>query len=337
MKYALTLFSILISITSFSQLKGTISDYSHFEIKLKKDTIDFVIADTSLSETKPVLLFCQGSQPIPLFIDAGEKGIRPLALSNFDLNKMKEQYHVVVISMPKTPIAPSFDKVNRSYSYVLDSSDERSYDPAFHEADYMENYVKRANRVIKFLLKQKWVDQSELVIAGHSQGSRIAVGIAHSNKKVTKLGLFGYNPMRRVDQLIWKYRKLAVRGEITWEEADSLQQNIYEFYKQILNDDILEEKPSLKSWRSFSVSSITQLSNLEIPVYIAFGSRDGVAEYCDVLPLHFAEEGKTNYVIKRYPNLEHNFFPLDKNLQPDYANGKWAEVMNSFIEWSNDE
>jgi len=126
-----------------------------------------------LSEVKPVLLFCQGSQSIPLFIDFGEKGIKPIALSNFDVNKMKEHYHVVVISMPKTPLAPPLAQLNKSYNYVLDPSNERSYDRAFLEADYLENYVKRANRVIKFLRKQKWVDKSELVIAGHSQGSRI--------------------------------------------------------------------------------------------------------------------------------------------------------------------
>jgi len=148
------------------------------------------------------------------------------------------------------------------------------------------------------------------------------------------MGLFGYNPMRRIDQLVWRYRKKAQQGEITWEQADSLQQKQYELYDIILNEDSVAAHPSLISWRSFSVSSISELSNLEIPVHIAFGSLDDVAEYCDLLPLYFLETNKTNYVLKRYPNLDHNFFPLDENFQPDYNNGKWIEVMNSFIEWT---
>lgn len=334
MKYLLALISILSSIPSFGQLKGTISAYSHFQVTLKEDTVEFVVADTSLTEAKPVLLFCQGSQPVPLFIDFGEQGIVPIPLNNFDLDRMKAHYHVVVISMPKTPVIVSQEHLNHSYNYVTDPSSEYSYDPEYVAADYLENYVDRANRVIEFLREQKWVDGSELVVAGHSQGSRVAVALADANRNVTRLGLFGYNPMRRVDQMIWAYRKQAQNGEITWEKADSLQHAEYAFYETVLNDDSVAENPALRSWRSFCTSSISELVNLKIPVYIAFGSQDNVAEYCDLLPLYFAEKNKRNYVLRRYPNLEHNFFPLDENFRPDHANGKWPEVMNAFIEWS---
>ena len=332
---SLTTFLVLAS-ASFCQQREIIAGYTHFELTHKKDTIDFVVADTSLSivKPKPVLLFCQGSQPLPLFIDFGEQRIAPVTLNNFDVSEMKKNYHVVVISMPKTPISVTPKHLNRSYNYVLDTSDQYSYDPAYLEADYLTNYIDRANKVIKFLRKQKWVDKTKLVVAGHSQGSRVAVGIAHSNKRVTQLGLFGYNPMRRIDQLVWSYRKQAQQGAITWKEADSLQRLQYEFYREILSDDSLKTNPELTAWRSFSVSSISQLVELKIPVYIAFGSLDNVAEYCDLLPLYFAEQNKSNYLLKRYPNLEHNFFPLDENFRPDHANGQWKEVMNSFISWS---
>lgn len=327
--------SILVSLSSFGQLKGTIADqYSHFELTHKKDTIDFVVADTSLSVVKPVLLFCQGSQPVPLFFDFGSRGIVPVTLNNFDVTEMKKKYHVVVISMPKTPIVVSPDHLNRSYSYVQDTSIEHSYHPEYVKGDFLENYVDRANTVIKYLVKQKWVDKKTIVVAGHSQGSRVAVGIAHSKKRVTKLGLFGYNPKRRIDQIIWSYRKQAQNGEITWEQAESLQQEQYEFYQEVVNPDTVEAHPYLKSWQSFSTCSVSQLTELDIPVYIAFGSDDVIAEYCDLLPLDFAEKNKTNYVLKRYPKLEHNFFPVNEEGRPDYSNGQWINVMNSFIEWS---
>lgn len=335
MKLVTLTISILFSLSSFAQLKGTIANhYSHFELVYKKDTIDFVVADTALSDTKPVLLFCQGSQPVPLFFDLEGQGIVPSTLNNFNVKEMKKKYHIVAISMPKTPVIVGADHLNNSYSYVQDTSLEHSYNLEYLKADFLENYINRANAVIKYLSKQKWVDQSNIVVAGHSQGSRVAVGIAHSNKRVTKLGLFGYNPKRRIDQIIWTYRKQAQNEEITWEQADSLQEEQYEFYNLVLDQDSVEANPSLKSWQSFSTSSISELTDLEIPVYIAFGSEDLIAEYCDLLPLDFAEKNKTNYFIKRYPNLEHNFFPVNEDGRPDYSKGEWNNVMNAFIEWS---
>lgn len=337
MKISLLALSVLLSAVSFGQLKGTIGDqYSHFQLKHKKDTIDFVVADTALTKTKPVLLFCQGSQPIPLFFDFPSQGIIPVTLSNFDVNEMKKDFHLVVISMPKTPVVVGPDHLNRSYCYVQDPTIEHSYDPEYLEGDFLQNYVDRANKVIKYLIKQKWVDKSQIMVAGHSQGARVAVGIAHSNKNVTKVGLFGYNPQRRIDQMVWTYRKQAEYGNISWEQADSLQQKQYEFYRTVLNTDSVDANPSLKSWQSFSTSSIEQLTDLNIPVYIAFGSEDGVADYCDLLPLDFAEKQKTDYVIKRYPNMEHNFFPLREDGKPDYENGQWNNVMKAFLNWSKE-
>jgi len=139
--------------------------------------------------------------------------------------------------MPHTPLIVDKVNLNNKYNYIIDSTDEYSYSEAFLKADYFENYVDRANKVIQFLLKQSWIDAAKLVVAGHSQGSRVAVGVASSNKKVTHLGLFGYNPYSRIEQLIRQNRKDALLGKITWQVADSLQQATYDFYKLIQNKD----------------------------------------------------------------------------------------------------
>lgn len=335
MKFLILSVSFLFSLSAIAQFKEVIADqYSHFELKHKKDTIHFIVADTSLSEEKPVLIYCQGSQPIPLFVDFGEQGIVELPLSNFNIKEMKKNYHLVAISMPKTPVVVGPDHLNRSYCYVQDTSIAHSYNPEYQKADFLENYVDRANKVIKYLRKQKWVDKSKIVVAGHSQGSRVAVQVAHSNKHVKKLGLFGFSPKRRIDQMVWTVRKQAQSGEITWEQADSLQRTQYEFYRDAVDPNANEERLSLKTWRSFSNNSISKLTGLKIPIYIAFGSEDVIAEYCDLLPLDFAEAYKTDYILKRYPGLEHNFFPVDEEGRPDYQKGQWNNVMMTFIEWS---
>lgn len=308
--------------------------YTHFQTILKKDTIDFVVAETDLTVKKPVLLFCQGSQPVPLFFDFPDQGIIPVTLNNFDVSEMKKNYHVVVISMPKTPVTVGWDHLNKQYNYVLDTASEYSYDPEFTKADYLENYVARANQVLKYLSKKKWVDNEQLVVAGHSQGSHVALGIAHANKNVTHLGLFGFNPLGRIDQYIRSARKQAESYEITWQQADSIQKDTYEEYQSYYKPDSTQTSPFANSWKSFSKSQLNELINLKIPVYIAYGSNDINSDFCDLLPLYFIEKGKSNYEVLRYPNLEHNFFPIDKNGNPDYQNGRWFVVMNEFVIWS---
>lgn len=331
-KFVFSLF-LIFTITGYAQnnVKGT--SFSHFELKSKKDTIDFVVADTNLSIRKPILLFCQGSQPKPLFIDFDEEGIFPVPLSNFNLKALTINYHVVVISMPNTPLIVGKEHLNKQYNYITDTTDQHSYSTAYLQADYAENYVRRANKALRFLAKQKWVDPSRLVVVGHSQGARIAVGIANSNKHVTDLGLFGYNPNGRVDQSIRQIRKNAEEGKISWETADSLQQEQYRFYELIQNPDSIVANPSLTSWKSFSKPTIHELVQLKIPVYIAYGSEDIVADFCDLLPLYFMEAKKKDYFLKRYPGLDHNFFPVREDGSIDYNHGQWEFVMSAFLNW----
>lgn len=337
MKFISIAFCAIISIFSFGQQRIEGTSYTHFELKHKTEIIDFVVADTILNQTKPILLFCQGSQPIPLFIDGKEKGIFPVALSNFDVNQLNLNYHVVVISMPHTPLIVGPENLNRNHSYITDSSYQHSYSTDYLLDDYAENYIQRANFVIDFLFKQKWVDKTKLLVSGHSQGSRIAVGIAATNPKVTQLGLFGYSPQGRIDQSIRQIRKDAETGKISWQKADSLQQEQIAFYQLIHNNDSVRQNPGLVSWRSFSKSTLEQLVQLKIPIYIAYGSEDIIADGCDFIPFRFIEKGRNNLTLKRYPGLDHNFFPIMENGQADYKNGKWQEVITTFIDWTKVE
>lgn len=322
------------SIITFSQERVPFTNYSHFSLKNKKDTIDFVVADTNLTTKKPILLFCQGSQPLPLFMDFDNNQILPVPLSNFDVDKLNESYHTVVISMPHTPVIVHHSHLNSQYNYITDTTNQYSYSVDYLLADYSENYVRRANEVIRFLTKQKWVSNEKLVVMGHSQGARIAVDLAASNKQITSLGLFGYNPNGRIDQSIRLARKNAEKEAITWQQADSIQNEEIELYKMVNNPDSVKNHPSLISWKSFSKSTMSTLAQLKIPVYIAYGSADITSDFCDLLPIYFIDNKKSNYVLKRYPNLEHNFFPVKPTGEINYEDRKWPEVMNAFIDWS---
>lgn len=90
--------------------------------------------------------------------------------------------------MPNTPLIADESKINDSYWYFGNSKNKNIPTEEFQKSNYLENYTNRAIKVLKFLKQQKWVDGSKLVVAGHSQGSKVATKIAKHYKPVSKLG-----------------------------------------------------------------------------------------------------------------------------------------------------
>ncbi|MFT5823003.1 MAG: pimeloyl-ACP methyl ester carboxylesterase [Crocinitomix sp.] len=335
-KTAHTLTIFLFSLTSFSQTGSVIENKATlFSIEQKNDTIDFIVVDTLLNKTKPVFLWCQGSLPIPLFCEIPDYGYYFLGggVSNFDYKRIVKNFHLVVISMPKTPVLVKKENLNSGFEYIPNPNMPNEFLPAYVAADYLENYVERAAAVLKFLKKQKWVSNEKLILAGHSQGTKIATKIAIQNKKVTHLGLFAANPFGRIDQYVREARLNAQLGTISWARADSLINDNYAFYNQINNKDSISANPSLKAWKTFTETYYDDWLSLNIPIYLAYGTEDRTADLCDIIPLFFIEKNKNNLTLKRYLGLEHNFFELSENGRVNHEKGHWNDVMMEFINW----
>lgn len=261
----------LFALTVSAQRPETINGEAlHFQLKSKNDTIDFIVVDTTTYQKKPVFLFCQGSLPLPLFFQTTTKQTYMIGgvVSNFDLAEIRKHYHLVIISMPKTPVVVDEKNLDPSYAYIPDTSNRRQYSRAYLEADYLDNYRQRVEKVLNFLRKQNWVDNSRLVVAGHSQGSKVAVEIALKNKHVTQMGLFGANPFGRIDQFVRKARKDAEKGKMTWEQADQEMESNYAYYREIFRTSP-EEYPTVNTWKSFSTPQIDDWMKIKIPMYMA--------------------------------------------------------------------
>ncbi len=309
----------------------------HFQLEDKEDPIDFIVTDTVLNQKKPVLLYCQGSMPMPLFVDYGqEEGLFLIGggVSNFDIPTIKKHYHLVVISKPQTPFIVKSSQINKNYCYIKDSTNENSYKQEYLRADYLENYVNRANKVISYLRKQPWVNKNKLVVFGHSQGTHIASSIAIKNKHVTHLGLAGANLFGRIAEMIRKEKKLAETGKITWEVAEKNMNNWYQLWVEASNPETVKIKPELISWKSFSEPTYKKLLKVNIPIYLTYGTNDITSDLSDLIPLIFINHGKNNLTLRRHFGLEHNFFEIDENGMPDYEKAHWEEVMNEFIDWT---
>jgi hypothetical protein len=307
-----------------------------FTLNHKKDTINFILIDTKLDEIKPIFLFCQGSLPMPLFVKPEKESMWMIGggITNFDIDEIKKNYHLIVISMPKTPVIVNEKNLNKSYCYIPNEEEPDEFDKEYVKADFLGNYENRAEIVLNFLRKQKWIDNSKLVVAGHSQGSKVATLIALNNRRVTHLGLFGANPFGRIDQNIRSYRKEAERKEISWEDADLRIENTYKMYKESYDEQVLREKPYLLAWKSFSRPLINDWLKINIPTYLAYGTADIASDLCDLVPLFYIQNSKDNLTYKRYLNLEHNFFEVNENGTVNYEKENWKEIMNEFIKWT---
>ncbi|MFH7013898.1 hypothetical protein ACHRV5_18725 [Flavobacterium sp. FlaQc-52] len=336
-KLQITLILFIFTQLNFAQKLEIINNQAIlFSLKEKKDTINFIVIDTKLEEKKPIFLFCQGSLPIPLFIkpEKEEMWMYGGGITNFDFAEIKKHYHLIVISMPETPVIANEKDLNSSFSYVPDSSEPRALSLAYEQADYLENYESRANKVIHFLQQQKWVDHSKLIVAGHSQGSKVATLIALNNKKVTHLGLFSTNPFGRIDQLLREERKAAESKAITWETADKNMEETYQMYRDAYTPDSVKVKPYLLAWKSFSRPLVNDWLKIKIPTYLAYGTNDTTADLCDLVPLFYIQNSKNNLTYKRYLGLDHNFYERKENGQPDYDKEHWPEVMTNFVKWT---
>jgi hypothetical protein len=336
MKFRIFILLISLSQLTFSQKGKIINNQStSFKISDKNEKIEFNVFDTELTQKKPIFLWCQGSLPYPIYVNSKEEGIWLIGggISNFDVSKIVKNYHLVIISMPQTPLIADEKEINESYWYFGNSKDKNIPTLEFQKVDYLENYVNRGLKVLKFLKKQNWVDNSKLIVAGSSQGSKVATKIAVANKNVTKLGLFSANPFGRIDQNIRDYRKDAEQNRITWDKANEGIEKEYQIFRDAYDPKKLAEKPNLIAWKSFSVPLLDDWLNLNKPIYLAYGTHDIASDLNDIVPLYFIREHKDNLTLKRYLNLEHNFFAVE-NGRPNHEKPHWEGVMNDFVAWT---
>ena len=160
----LSAFCIVICLNSFSQTnrKNSPKDFGFttFKIKGSVDTINFIVSDTCFKIKKPIFIFCQGSLPYALFYK--EDSIHTWQQSlPFDYKKYGKDFYFVVISKPGIPV---FSYTADSDYYYIDPITKKTPRKYF-DNDNLDYRVTSTNDIIKYLLKQKWVDKKEIILA----------------------------------------------------------------------------------------------------------------------------------------------------------------------------
>lgn len=303
--------------------------FRHMQMMYKGDTVDILIKSKKGEElkAKPLFLFCQGSLPIPLIMkyeEQGKKGIYHVFV--FNPEHLSNDYHLVIIGKPYVPLVADVKQLKPDFTY-MDSSG--TFPKKYIDRNLLDYYVGRDIAVIKYLQKTSWVSTVKLVVAGHSEGSTIAAKIASDLPEVTQLIYSGGNPYGRMLTIIEQQRSkendTAAFGEqafSTWEKIVADPTNM-----------TTGTGDTYKSTFGFSIPPKNYLEQLKIPVLITYGTKDYGSPFNDYFRMETILQKKKNFTFKAYIGVQHNYFPLNSDGEPDFSHFNWDKVADDWKKW----
>jgi len=307
--------------------------FRHLQTIYKGDTVDILIKSKKGEELKrkPLLLFCQGSLPIPLIIkydENGKQGIYHVFVFNPD--SLSNEYHLAIIAKPYIPLVVDQKSLNSDMTFT-DST--KAFPKKYIERNLLDYYVGRDIAVIKFLQKQNWVSKNKLVVAGHSEGSTVAAKLASKFSKVTELIYASGNPLGRILTII-------EQGRVGETDSTEYAENVIKHWKGIVDSSTYMNTKigdTYKATYSFSIPPMQYLEKLKIPVLICYGTKDVGTPFNDYFRVEMIRQKKKNFTFKAYIGLDHNFFPLKPNGETNYDIFNWDKVAGDWRSWLKEE
>ncbi|WP_347175526.1 alpha/beta hydrolase family protein [Polaribacter uvawellassae] len=328
MRTIINILILFITVNAFSQKSAKDFGYRHFPIDFKNDTVHIIVKSKKNEEQikKPIFIFIQGSLAKPVLKYNGEKHYPPFPFSS---KILEDNYHLIVINKPQIPYITDIENLDDNKEFI---DKETNLPPSeYLERNYLDYYVERNSKVIQYLKKQNWVDSSKIVVAGHSEGSTIAVKMATTNQNVTHLIYSGGTPYySRIMSIISQDREIE-NDSISWVERD------FEYWQNTNKNkfDISREHGfnTYKGTYSFSQNLSEDFKKLNIPTLVSYGTKDTASPFNDLLRIQMIESNKTKIDFKAYIGLEHNYFPLNSDGSLNYNEFNWDKVAMDWKKW----
>jgi pimeloyl-ACP methyl ester carboxylesterase len=330
MKFPIIILLLFTHFCLFGQNKQIESyGFRHLQTIYQGDTVDILIKSKKGEELKrkPLLLFCQGSLPIPLIIkydENGKQGIFHVFVFNPD--SLSTEYHLAIIGKPFIPLVVDQKSLNSNMTFADNTG---AFPKRYLEKNFLDYYVDRDIAVIKFLQKQSWVDKRKLVVSGHSEGSTVAAKLALKFPGVTELIYASGNPLGRI---------LTIIEEDRIGETDSAKyaEDMIKHWKDIVDSSTYMNTKigdTYKATYDFSIPPMQYLQQLKIPVLVCYGTMDAGRPFNDYFRVEMIRQKKHNFTFKAYIGLDHNFFPLKPNGDINYDIFNWDKVANYWRSW----
>lgn len=268
--------------------------------------VEYCTFKSTIDKKKPILLFIHGSGNEPTF--CYQTDLKTYAWKGFlEIEKYKDSYHVISVSKPGVPLFDTVQKdpVNFQTSYPLNNEFTNRYS--------LEWRAKAASLIIDQAIKQLPVDQSRILVIGHSQGGQVAPKVAVLNKKVTHVVLLNSNSLNHLYDFVLQERLAAFTGEQTFEQTQNNIDSLFADYKRIFADPTSRTKTwneeTYYRWASFSDETpLENMLKLKIPILVIAGGKDVWGSFImntDYVEIEFLKQRRTNLTYKVYPNANH--------------------------------
>lgn len=277
MKLAFTVLSLLVA-TALLPAQSTFQEPEdfgcfHIPFEFEEDTVDILIRPNQedYDKKKPLLLFVQGSMPKPLlrYDESGRFGTFP-----FDANIFVKDYHLAIISKPSIPLICHEDELEQPHSMYKDPQ-TGEFPKKYCQNNHLDYYVNRNKAVLDFLSKKEWIDENKIVVVGHSEGVSIAFKMALEKAKMTHLVLLNGNLATRMMSIIINNREVEQNKEdyLKTEKLFHYWQSLVATNPLDLSDDC-SKSDSNKATASFSFPYRQYISDIDIPVFVGYGTKD---------------------------------------------------------------
>ena len=331
MKFLIFTIIVFFSNSCFSQ--SNIPDYEKFKtekIILKNDTINYhIFSSNKITDATGIILFIHGSGSFPMFNVKKENGSMWInSTVPFDLDKMPKDFALILVSKKCVP----FLVLNEEYKPKK----------CFFENEGLDYRVWQNDLVIKNLLKKTFKNPKKIIAIGHSEGSDVVAKLGTINKNLTHIGFWSGSGNSQYNDFALMTRKDAISGKISEKESveklDSLfiQLEDIEKDKSSISKDWLDN--SYRRWKQFSEPSVDNLLKIDIPIFVAAGTKDESVpvESSLIVKTEFIRKNKKNLTYRLYPNYDHSFELISEtpNQEPE---DKWMEVFKEFMEWTDEK
>ena len=325
MKIIVYILIFLLSIQLKAQCGKDFDIYQHYQLETKTDTIKYSIYPKNgiKSKTK-VLVFIQGSGAFPFYqVERITDGTITESTMPFELETIPSEYAFVLISKKGIPFCTS-------------KEDQFKAPKEFYETEGLDYRANRISAVIDYIIEEQIRNPKKVAVIGHSEGSDVVAKLGVINKNITNIGYWSGGGNTQFYDFTLFIRKDVISGKLTEEEGIQKIDSLFDQLKKI------KQKPesitdfwkdnSYRRWNYFSEPPINNLLQIEVPIFVAIGSKDQAVpvESAYLIPIEFIRNKKENLTFKVYPNLDHGF---EEELENGESKDYWNEVFTDFLYW----
>ena len=325
------IFSFFVSLFfAYGVVAAPMFGFESFSIQHKElGKIQFHVSAKNMNDSKPVLLYLDGSGSYPLFMymQQGHGSTVP-----FPIDSLSNHYHFVVISKPGVPFADSV-KMDTVMGFPIYPEPQE-----YTKRLSLDWRVNAALQVIASCKKQLKVKDGKFALIGISEGAQVAPKVAALSKDVKALITLGGNAVNQFYDFTCEKRLLAEKGEISYDEAEREIDSLYAVFADIFAHPTSTDKfwygHTYLRWASFcNEDPLSHYMKVNVPIYVAEGSADKNSQVVniDLLRHAFVRAGKSNLTMRIYPGMDHFFRRSEQEGQPPISH--YDEVIHDALTW----